>query len=719
MSRSTRLRYANVLLLFGFFLSFGSMAFGQTVPEAGGAATEANSAEQPAEQPNSLDALLDMADKDVSQLSQVRVAGLTGSPSLDIPVTTVSRQESTVGRSPAAVFVVTNEMIRRSGAKEIPEVLRMVPGLEVAKIDSSTWAVTARGSNGRFANALLVQIDGRTVYTPLFAGVFWDVQDVLLEDVERIEVIRGPGGTLWGANAVNGVINIITKSAKDTQGAYVETGTGTYEQGYASARYGGRAGKDLAYRIYGKWFERDTGYLPDAPVEDAWRQARGGFRMDWDASPDDTITLQGEYYNGYSGDRSVFPIFQGGQIHAVPPYYSFRDGTTYVNGENINMNWKRELGEKSDWTLRTYYDRTSRVWQKYDFSNDCTIFDVDFQHRFPMGTRHAVIWGLGFRNTRDAVATATPAITLNPTERTDKVYSCFLQDEITLSEDLWYLTIGSKLEHNDYTGIELEPSIRLLWTPDNKRSVWGAISRAVRTPSHGETAALDTRPPTPPSPPYIPLPVYPVVYGNPNMQSEELIAYELGYREQTTKRFSWDLTGFINSYERLIGPVLRTPYPVYVANPYVVQPIYLDNVQAGCVYGAELTATWQIRPAWQLRGAYTYLFMDLHTLNNEKADINRQNPNNQLYLQSGWDLGNRWELDLIARYVDHLPSFGVPSYIVGDVRLAWHCREHLEFSVVGRNLLKGPHAEFGDDQNLGTLHTLVEPEVYGQLVWRR
>lgn len=698
-------------------LSTVAVTHAQTVTQPADPAPSAPSPPDTAAKADNLDKLLDIADKDVSQLSQVKVAG-TGSPALDTPVSTVSRQESTVGHSPAAVFVITNEMIRRSGAKEVPELLRMVPGLEVAKIDSNKWAISARGFNGRFANSLLVQIDGRTVYTPLFAGVFWDVQDLLLEDVERIEVIRGPGGTLWGANAVNGIINILTKNAKDTQGAYVESGAGSYERGYTSVRYGGRIGEDLFYRFYGKWFERGTGSSPDMPEDDSWRQGRGGFRADWNASPDDKVTLQGDYYNGYSGDRSVFPLRQGADVLALPPYNAIIQGKTYVTGENVNLQWKRDLAEGSDWTARLYYDRTNRVWETYGFADDCAILDFDFQHRFPVGSNHELIWGFGYRNTKDMVQSSTPAISLDPASRSDNVFSCFAQDQITLAEDLWYLTLGSKLEHNDYTGIEIQPSIRLLWTPDKQRSIWGAISRAVRTPSHGETAAMDTLA-AQAVPPDVPLPIYPAVVGNPHLKSEELIAYELGYREQMTERFSWDLALFINSYQRICSAVAGTLEPVYLPYPYLVLPMTISNDRRGCVYGAELAATYAISPTWRLQGAYTYLLMDIRPLDGEtQVALNGQSPSSQVYLQSGWDLGGRWELDLIGRYVDALPDFGVPSYIVGDARLAWHWSKNLEFSVVGRNLLHGAHAEFSNDYQMGALRTLVRPEVYGQLVWR-
>ena len=269
-----------------------------------------------------------------------------------MPVSSVSRQDSTVGRSPAAVFVITNDMIRRSGAKTIPEVLRMVPGLEVAQIDSNKWAVSCRGMNGRFADDLLVQIDGRVVYDPLFSGVFWDVQDVLLEDVERIEVIRGPGATVWGLNAVNGVINIITKSAKNTQGVYLESGGGTHEQAFSSVRYGGQISDNCFYRVYGKWFDTSPYFSPDFDATDQWQQVRTGFRMDWHASVDDTITCQGDFYDGYSGDDSLFATF------LPPDFTALEHDSTHVQGDNILLNWHRVLGEKSDWTALVYFDQS-------------------------------------------------------------------------------------------------------------------------------------------------------------------------------------------------------------------------------------------------------------------------------------------------------------------------------------------------------------------------
>jgi iron complex outermembrane recepter protein len=661
-----------------------------------------------AAEPSSLDKLLDMADKDVSQLSQVRVAGTTGSASLDMPVSSVSRQDSTVGRSPAAVFVITNEMIRRSGAKEIPELLRMVPGVDVARIDSNKWAVTVRGFNGRFANKLLVRIDGRDVYTPLFAGTFWDVQDVLLEDVERIEVIRGPGATVWGANAVNGVINIITRNAKNTQGVYLESGGGTYERGFTSARYGGQSGDDLSYRVYGKWFDRGDGFLPAGEPNDAWNQSRGGFRMDWSASAADTVTFQGDYYNGYCGDRFVTPQF------TTFPYYSMNRDNTHVTGDNAVLNWKRVLDEDSDWTAKIYYDNTKRHFIPYSFNEDRDTLDIDFQYRFPVADRHELITGCEYRNTQDRIAGNPPIFFLTPSSQSIQLFSGFVQDEITLSEDQWYFTVGSKFEHNTYTGFEYQPTARLLWTPDKKHSLWGAVSRAVRTPSRGEEGCQLIQPPIG----YTPKPIFPVIMGNTGLVSEELMAYEMGMRSQATEAFSWDLAVFYNKYSKLIAPV---PVGWDEQTGAIFIPTLLMNEMRGDTYGFELAATYKINENWRLQPAYTLLVMNLRPVPGTPVaeNYNGESPRNQFYIQSSWDLGRDWELDVTGRYVDSLASSGVPSYVVADARLAWRANKNLELSVVGRNLFNGNFAEYGNDYLIGTLRTEVQPEVYGQVVWRR
>ena len=423
-----------------------------------------------------LDEIMDLVDEPLENLTRQNVVV----PALDVQVSTVSRTESTVGRSAAAVFVVTNEMIRRSGARTIPDALRLVPGVQVARIDANKWAVTIRGFNGRYANKLLVQIDGRSVYTPLFAGVYWDVQDVVLEDVDRIEVIRGPGAAVWGANAVNGVVNIITKSARDTQGTFVEAGSGTEERSFSTVRTGGKLGQNAYYRIYGKWFERDRAGLPTGIADDEWRQGRTGFRIDWEPNGCDKLTFQGDAYGGTSGTANRIP-------DSLPPdFQSTITDDSRVSGGNALLRWSRTIDAETDWSLQFYYDRTSRKAVTTGFQEDRDTIDLDFQHRFPLAPEHSLIWGFGYRNSKDSIRSSPFYLQFYPSDRADDLFSYFVQDEITLREDLLYLTVGSKFEHNDYTAFEYQPTGRLLWTPDPRHSIWAAISRAVRTPSRAE-----------------------------------------------------------------------------------------------------------------------------------------------------------------------------------------------------------------------------------------
>jgi iron complex outermembrane recepter protein len=708
MNARSGLMHVGRQILIGFILLFCliNRATGQNSPlntqETNPKIAAGNSADV---DPGNIDKLLDMVDKDISQLPQVNVTGHTGSPMLDTPVNTVERQESTVGKTPAAVFVITNEMIRRSGAVNVPDVLRMVPGLEVAQISSNEWAISSRGFNSRYANMLLVQIDGRTVYDLSFNGVYWDVQNLMLEDVERIEVIRGPGAAIWGANAVNGVISIITKKARDTQGVLLQGGAGTMERGFTNARAGGRIGKDLYYRTYGQWFERgQTMTQADGQADDPWRQVRSGFRMDYDASRADAMTLQGDYYNGYSNSLS--------SVASLDPPFMQTIGNTHVTGENIVYRWKHTTDEDSDWTFQSYYDRTQRHQEVVQFGVDRDLLDMDFQHRFPLGSRNDVIWGCGYRYTQDSFQN-TFYQSVIPQNRTDHYYNYFLQDQITLMEDRWYLTAGSKFEHNPYTNFEFQPTVRLLWTPNNRQSIWGAVSRAVQTPAR-LTADGDFK-----LFPAVtqPVPGFVTLMGNPHLLSQELLAWELGIRTQSTERFSWDLAMFYNQYDKLRGAVTGTPYPVPPSPQppdYIVYPWNTQNGPYGESYGMELATNYKVNERWRLQCAYTYLRVFL------RADPNivqlyfpGDSPVNQIYLQSSWDLGDHWQFDLTGRYVDSLFTvYGdIPSYIAMDTRLAWHDSKHLEIALVGRNLTHGYYPEFGSG-------SLVGPEVYGQITWR-
>lgn len=392
---------------------------------------------------------------------------------MNLEVTSVSKKEQKLSQTAAAIYVVTQEDIRRSGATSIPEVLRMVPGLQVARLSGSKWAITSRGFNGRFANKMLVLVDGRSVYTPTFSGVFWDVQDLLLEDVERIEVIRGPGGTLWGANAVNGVINIITKPAKETQGGFLTAGSGSEERGFGGFRYGGKLGRDIAYRLYSKYFNRSN--LADMSGRNSpggWDILRGGFRMDWKGTERDSLTLQGDIYNGHIRERN------SSIVSLVPPFRRTLDSQTGVSGGNVMALWNRTFAGGSAMRLQMYYDRTRHEDSSAVITSRGEIVDssdLDFQHRFALGKRQDIVWGIGYRFTSDSVQN-TFSVAFDPNHRATHLFSTFVQDEIFIVKDRLRLTVGSKFEHNDYTGFEAQPSLRLLWTPNDRHTFWGAIS---------------------------------------------------------------------------------------------------------------------------------------------------------------------------------------------------------------------------------------------------
>jgi len=635
----------------------------------------------------------DLIDMDLDQLSQVDVLV----PAMDTVVTSVSRQESTVGRSPTAVFVITQEMIRRSAANNIPDLLRMVPGVDVAQISADTWAISIRGFNGQYASKLLVQIDGRAVYSQLFSGVFWDVQDYPLEDIDRIEVIRGPGATVWGANAVNGVINIVTKRAADTQGLLVRAGGGSEDRQFSTVRYGGQAGEDVYWRVYGKQFERDGGYFSDGAFDDS-RQGRGGFRSEWTPSDSDVFTLQGDCYEGFSGQLST-------QSFPTAPYVRDLRFDDRAFGQNILSRWTHTIDDDTDWALQTYFDRAGRTTE-IGSPLQATL-DVDYQYHFHVGEEHNVICGAGYRHIDDQLL-GTFAISLDPAFRSTNLFSYFIQDEIMLQEDLWYLVAGSKFEHNDFSGFEYQPSVRLLYTPTERKTWWGAVSRAVRTPSRANQNLVFHQFVSPFGPTFV------ETLGDPSPVSEALLAYELGYRTQPTDEFAWDLALFYNDYTRLVGVgPLGAPF-FDPSIPAVVIPIELANNRTGDTFGAELSASYRLNPDWEISGAYTLLQMEVFTGN--QIPIEGVSPNNQVYIHSAWNLPHDWEFDLIGRYVDSLPALGVSSYTTMDARFAWQPRKNLEWAVVGRNLLDSPHLEFADIEG-GTASTEVQAQVFTSLTW--
>jgi iron complex outermembrane receptor protein len=630
---------------------------------------------------------------------------------MEIEVTSVSKRAEKLAESAAAVSVLTQDDIQRSGARSIPEALRLVPGLDVAQVDSQQWAISARGFNDVFANKLLVLQDGRSVYTPLFSGVFWDVQNTLMEDIDRIEVIRGPGASLWGANAVDGVINIMTKSTKETQGFLATAGGGTYEQGFAGVRYGGKIGDDAYFRIYGQYFHRGDSASPNASdVEDSWQMGQGGFRVDWEASPQNLFTLQGDLYGGWLNQQ--IGMFDP----TSPTLSSTANGTSQVSGGNVLGRWTHNFSDDSDLKVQAYYDRTYR--NSAIFNEGLNTYDLDVEHHFALGEKHRndFTWGLGYR-VMDDLSGGGSTVSFSPAQKTTQLFSAFAQDEIALVEHRLHLTLGAKFEHNDYTGFEVQPNVRLAWTPSERQTVWAAISRAVRTPSRAEEAIKLNQQIAPGA--------VATIYGNENFVSEELLAYELGYRIQPMNKVSVDLALYYNDYTHLrsqeFGP--SPTQPPTAPPPLGAQfPVNVENHLHGYTYGLEVAPKWQVTDWWRLQPAYTLLKMHLSE-DSDSTDttsvrlIEGESPQQQFSLRSSMDFPHDISFDCTLRYVDRLPSLHVGSYVALDARLAWRATKNLEFELVGQNLGPVRHAEF-NPTFIATPSAEVRESVYAKVTWR-
>jgi iron complex outermembrane recepter protein len=643
------------------------------------------------------------------------VTAITLEDLMNLQVTSVSKRAQKLADAAAAIFVITQDDIRRSGASSIPEALRMVPGLQVARIDENKWAIGSRGFNGRFDNKLLVLIDGRSVYTPLFSGVYWNVQDVMLENVDRIEVIRGPGATLWGANAVDGVINIITKPAKLTQGAMVTAEVGTEERTAEGVQYGGKVGDNVYYRAYSKYSDWEPALgAAGASASDGWHTLRGGFRMDSAPSRADSLTVQGDLYRTNYGETLTVPT-------VTAPYSSTYPNAGNYSGGNILGHWNHAFSRSST-SLQMYYDNTNTVDNSV-FTDHEGVYDIDFQHDLHIGESHELIWGLGYRSIQDT-NTSSATVSLLPSHSNLNQFSAFLQDQINLLDNRLRVTVGSKLEHNDFTGFEVEPNIRFVGILSKNQSVWAAISRAVRTPALTEEGLRLNEAVVPPgAPPFnSPLPVVEAIYGSNQFRSEDLLAYEVGYRVQATSSFSADIATFYNSYTNLRSAEPGTPF--VEANPFptdVVVPFTASNKMSGGTYGAELFADWKVLPIWRLMGSYSYLQMDIRK-NADSLDPTPDNPDgasprHQWYVRSSLDLPLHLEHDVTLRYVDRLPSLNIPSYYSLDANLGWKPTNSLAISVGGQNLLNNQHIEF-IPEFINTMPTMVGRTVRATITWR-
>ena len=596
---------------------------------------------------------------------------------MNLEVTSVSRRPERLAQAASAIQVITQADIRRSGASSLPEALRLATNLQVAQVNSRDWAISARGFNSTTANKLLVLIDGRTVYTPLYSGVFWDVQELPLADIDRIEVISGPGATLWGANAVNGVINVITKDAKDTQGLLLSGGGGTEQRGFGTVRYGGALGATVRARIYGRGFRRDATALPSGQeATDGWHLWQGGFRMDWDASPGNQVILHGDLYDGRIGQPSPAADIA-------------------VSGGNVMAKWSHTISEKSSLAAQLYYDRTHRDIPG-TFGEDLDTYDVDLQHATRLGARHAIVWGLGYRLINDRVANSSMLAFL-PAGVARQWFTGFVQDEIALVPSRLHVALGTKIEHNDYVGFEVQPSGRVNWRPSPSGTLWAAVSRALRSPSR-----IDRELFAPAQPPYF-------LAGGPGFHSEEELAYELGYRHQQGS-LALSVATFYSRYHGLRS--------LEQTNPPAATPIVIGNGQDGESYGAELTADYRVTDRWRLRAGYTELRVHIWpnpgSTDRSRGASESHTPDRQFFVWSSVDLPADLRLDAGLRAIDDISNQQVPAYAELNATLSWQPMTNLDLSLVGQNLLHDRHVEFGAP---GPTRREIERGVYGALAW--
>ena len=641
---------------------------------------------------------------------------------LSVEITSAGKKPQPVSQAAAAIFVITQEDIRHSGVTSIPEALRMAPGLDVARIDGNKWAISSRGFNGRFANKLLVMIDGRSVYSPTFAGVYWDVQDTLLEDVDRIEVIRGPGASLWGSNAVNGVINIITKSSANTQGGLISAGAGNYERGFGGVRYGGDIGDLGHYRVYAKYFNRGNNAYADSReiINDQSDQYRGGFRTDLTPSLRDQVTVQGDYYHGRSGDGMNLdtPI--------APDFSTYVRNQQKLTGFNVLSRWQHSLTDTDTLTVQAYYDYTER--RRAILDERRRTGDLDIQYRTQRFQGHDVMFGFGYRYTEDFTG-ATYKVSMDPRNRGTQLYSAFLQDDIQLIKNELTLTLGSKLEHNDYSGFEGQPNLRLLWTPDKNNTVWGSIGRAVRIPSRGDQDVRAIQQTLTPANSPAPVPVVVKILGSRQFDAESVIAYELGYKHRVSDQFSFDLATFYNEYTRLRS-VAKCSEAIPIASclnqssiPWISDSRF-GNQGGHHSYGVELAFDWRPAEQWRFQGVYAFLQMEAHAIKSGHTlgDSAGSNPVHQASLRTSWSPRRDVDLDLWIRRVDGLNiDFGtstshIPGYTQLDLRLAWRPVPKLELSFVGFNLLDDRHKEFVSEYN-DVPPVEIRRSLFGQVRW--
>lgn len=636
---------------------------------------------------------------------------LTLNELVNVEVTSVSKKLEKLADTAAAIHVITQEDIRRSGVTSVPEALRLAPGINVARIDANKWAISARGLNGRFSAALLVLIDGREVYNPVFSGVLWDSVDLMMEDIERIEVIRGPGATLWGTNAVNGVINIITKTTQETLGGRLATYGGNAEASGA-LRYGGKIDDNTQYRAYVKYLHRSASRdINGNRLHDDQDIISGGMKMEINVTEHDNIILDGRYYESQSGQDFQNPTL-------VPPYFHTVIDDEHEVGGHFMAKWRHHYSDTSNHLLKVYYNHQNRKFPYMEALVD--TLDFDFQHQFNFLDRHDIVWGLGYRY---QYFESEPGLLISFSDETLQLhtYNFFIQDDITIIDNKLRLILGTKVEKPFFSDIQVQPSARFVWTPTATQTIWGAISRAARNPSIIDRN-IQFRLPTIPPNGEVPVPTSLTAVGNPDIDSEELIAYELGYRIFFDNRLSLDISAFYNDYDDLTtvelveNSFMFNPGPP----PFISGQVITTNNLKAESYGIELDASWQVMDKWRLTGYYSFIRMFFHQqsgmVNVSGEGGEDKVPEHQFSLRSSMDFSEQLHWDLWVRYVDALPNRNVTDYTTLDTRVAWRPLKNLELSVVGQNLIDSGHTEYTSEFVIVT-NSVIERSFYVKVDW--
>jgi len=648
-----------------------------------------------------------------SAFPQTKDADLTNQSLEDlmsIRVVSVSKEEQKLSQTAAAVFVITAEDIQRSMATNIPDLLRMVPGIDVAQINANSWAIAARGLNGRFANELLVLLDGRSVYTPTTGGVFWDVLDIPLADIERIEVIRGPGASIWGANAVNGVINIITKKASETQGGLVDAVGGTIDQGFGTAQYGGNLHNNTSFRAFAKYLNAD--HFPNASGAeggDGWGLSRIGFRTDTDFSSTDSLTFEGDLYRGREGEPSVEIV------SVVAPPLQDVEREVNLGGGFLEAVWNHTSSSHSGFSLQASYSE----YERNDFLGETRgTSAIAFQHHFAWGERQNIIWGAEYDYSQSRTV-GSLLIALDPPNLNTQLFSSFIQDEIALVPSRAYVTVGVRVEHNYYTAFDAMPTVRFAWTPAARQALWLAVSEADRTPAETDAAIRSylggfTGPNGP---------VALELLGNPQFGNEKAITYEAGYRISLAEQFSLDLTAYYNSYRDQQTTEPAAPFFVSTPSPpHTVLPFVYANLMNGESYGAEVWANWKVNTRWTISPGYALEQIHMH-LNPASLDTTSvaaaegSSPVHSAQLRSHFALARNFSWDTSAYFVDRLTDPIIPSYTRVDSGLTWQWKNKASLTIAGQNLARDRHQEFVDSTGSAAT-TLVKRSIYAEWAWR-